>query len=327
MDHERGTQPGPARPRTVAGLPLLAVRVVALALFFVAVFSACYIGAFHSSPPRRVPIGVTGDSPLHSDAALRVIQYPDAVALDRAVRAGRVVGGVAAGPQPTVLIGLAQGKAATQFAQTILTRAAPGGEVRMLAPYGSGDPNGIVAFFVALSLLVPSIIAGTLLGVSKTASVPVRLLTLTGYAVLASLLNWLIVDRWLAAVAGPSWQFIAVVCCYALAVAAICAGLAALAVPLIALAGIAFLGLGIPATGGPGGLTYFVPQLFQDLRAVMPPSVAVLGMRGAEYFGGSGLWQACLTLIGWALLGGLALAGESLRQKRRHHDGHLGTEH
>ncbi|HTZ43732.1 MAG TPA: hypothetical protein VMB79_07695 [Jatrophihabitans sp.] len=316
-----------APPRTIAGLPLLAVRVVLLALFFVATFSACYVGAFHSSPPRHVPVGVTGDSPLRSGPALRVTRYPDAAALTRAVEHGTVVGGIAAGPQPAVLIGLAQGKAATQFAQTTLTRAAPGAEVRLLAPYGRGDPNGILAFFVSLSLLVPSIIVGTLLGISKTASTRVRLATLVGYAALAAVVNWLIVGRWLGALTGPSWQYATVVGCYALAVAATCAGLAAWAVQWVALAGIVFLGLGIPATGGPAGLTYFVPQLFQDLRDVVPPSVAVQGMRATEYFGGSGLWQACLTLIGWTVLGGLALAGESLRRKRRHHGRHLGTDY
>jgi hypothetical protein len=304
------------------GLPPLILRIVVLALLFVAVLTTCYVGAFHASPPRGVPVGVSGPAAVPGSPAVRVIRYADPDALARGVREGKIVGGLSGnGSEATVLIGLAQGRAAAQLAEDVLTHAAAreGTKpvVRKLIPFSSGDPNGIVPFFVVLSLLMPSMIAGAALGAGKAAPVRLRLLGLLGYSVLATALNWVISDRWFGVVTGQHGWYTAVVFCYALAVATTCAGLAAWAPPLVALAGIAFLGLGIPATGGPATLTYFVPELFQALRTWLPPAVAVQAMRAAEYFGGSGLVRACLTLAGWIVLGATALVAESLLRRRR----------
>jgi hypothetical protein len=320
----------PVAPAAAAGrLPVAVLRVVVLALIFVAVLTSCYVGAFHTSPPHRVPIGVSGRSSLHSDSTMRVSRYPDLDALTRGVRDGTIVGGLAVeGSGSTVLLGLAQGRAANQFAQGVLSRtAAAGGTtpvVRTLVPFNPGDPAGVVPFFVVLSLLVPSMIAGAALGAVKVVRATLRLLGLLGYATLATALNWLISDKWFDTLSGQHGSCTIVVFCYTLAVATCCAGLASWAPPLIALAGIAFLGLGIPATGGPAGLTYFVPELFTTLRSWLPPPVAVQGMRAAEYFGGNGLVPACLTLVEWIVLGAAALVAESLLRGRAH-VGHLIT--
>lgn len=300
-----GSETAPVAP---AGASSLLPRVLALCLVFIAIFTGLWVGAFHTSTPHDVPIGVVGSASPPASSAVSITHYSDDGALQRAVSHGMVAGGLdISGGVASIWVGGAQGKQTLMFTTAYLTgiAAQEGAKptVKTLARFASGDPSGVVPFFVALSLLVPSLIAGAVIGISTTLRRPTRLALLLGYSVLAYLIDWLIADRWLGAITGNSADFAGVVGLYALAVAATAAGLTAWGRPLVAVAGALFLGLGVPATGGPATLGYFIPRFYQRLQLTLPPSAAVHGIRAAEWFGGVGVSTACLALGAWSVAG------------------------
>lgn len=292
------------------GLPAPTLRVLVLAFAFVAVFSACWVGAFHSPSPHRIPVGVVAPLRLDSGPTLTVTTYDNRADLERAVLTGRIVGGVAPdGATAAVVVAQSAGASAVRVAERALSEAAANAgrqvAVRTIAPYPDGDPGGVVPFFVVLALLVPSIIAGTAVGASRLAGTLARGAGLLGYSAAAAAVSWLICGWWLGTVDGGAYPVI--VFGYALAVAAACAGLAAWALPLVVPAGVVFLGLGLPATGGPGALLWFVPEPFHALTPVLPPSAAVEALRATAYFhqpltGGTYLTFAIWAVAGWAAL-------------------------
>lgn len=299
-----------ARPGT--GIPSLVPRLLLIALAFMALFTACWVGAFRTPSPHRVPVGVAAGAHLPDGHAVSVSSYASAADLEQAVAHGTIVGGLTVeSGQAVVYVGQAQGRLAVAFATTFLTGAAAHAglrpQVRALAPYGSGDTAGLVPFFIALSLLVPCLIVGGVVGFNRALRGLAGVGLLIGFSVLAYVVDWLIADLWLGAITGSAAGYAAVVLLEALAVSAIAAGLVAWSRSLMALLGALFLGLAVPATGGPASLDYFMPAFFHDLQLYLPPSAAVYGMRAAEWFGDSGVPLACIALGAWALAGIAAL--------------------
>jgi hypothetical protein len=291
--------------------PLLP-RVSVACLAFIALFTACWVGAFHDPVPHGVQIGVVGTAPLPAESAVAIHRYGDASALRQAVEHATVAGGIVLEHgQATIWTAQAQGRQTVQFVTTYLTgvaaRSGDRATVHALAPFASGDSAGVVPFFVVLSLLVPSLIAGALIGSASALRRSVGVAALVGFSILAYLLDWLIADRWLGAITGSSSGYAGVVVLYVLAVSATAAGLAAWGRPLVAIAGALFLGLAVPATGGPAALGYFLPAFFQHLQLLLPPSAAVYGIRADEWFDGVGVPTACLTLGAWSVAGTVAL--------------------
>lgn len=310
--------PAPAEPggapaeRAAPGTTALFARVLAACLVFIALFTASWVGAFHDPEPHGVPIGVVGAAYAPTDPTVKILRYGDESALLQAIGHGTVAGGLtSAQGRATIWTAQAQGHGTVQFVTAYLTAVAAHGGIRpamrTLAPFASGDPTGVVPFFVALSLLVSGLIAGTLVGSARTLRRSVGVSVLVVFSVLAYLLDWLIADRWLGAITGSAPGYAAVIVLYVLAVSSTAAGLVAWGRPLIAVAGALFFGLAVPATGGPAALGYFLPAFFQHLQLFLPPSAAVYGIRAAEWFDGYGVPAACLALGAWIVAGTAAL--------------------
>jgi hypothetical protein len=298
--------------RPGSGVPSWVPRLLVISTLFVVLLTACWVGAFRTPSPHGVPVGVVAGAHLPQSSAVSVTSYADAADLEQAVQHGTIVGGLAVeSGQAVIYLGEAQGRYGTTFATTFLTGAAAHAglkpQVRPLAPYGSGDTAGLVPFFIALSLLVPCLIAGGVIGSTRSLRGPKGVALLVGFSVLAYVIDWLVADVWLGAITGSGAAYAAVVLLDALAVTAIAAGLASWALPFIAVLGALFFGLGVPATGGPASMDYFIPSFFHDLQLYLPPSAAVYGIRGAEWFASSGVPIVCVALGAWALAGILAL--------------------
>src|SRR5580700_9457131 len=82
-----------------------------------------------------------------------------------------------------------------------------------------------------------------------------------------------------AAIAG-------IVALFSLAVAAPTAVLARIWPPLVALAVLVFIVLGLPASGGPANLASFTPGFLRVLSPALPLGIAASTIRDVVYFGG-----------------------------------------
>ena len=77
--------------------------------------------------------------------------------------------------------------------------------------------------------------------------------------------------------------------------------------PLVALAVLAFIVFGIPASGGPANLASFTPGFVRALNPVLPLGVGASTIRNVVYFGGHDTTAYLWTLAAWALAGVVGL--------------------
>jgi nucleotide-binding universal stress UspA family protein len=100
---------------------------------------------------------------------------------------------------------------------------------------------------------------------------------------------------------------VGIIALFALAVAAPTALLARIKPPLVAVAVLAFIVFGIPASGGPANLASFTPSFVRVLSSVLPLGVAASTIRNVVYFGGHDTTSYLWTLAAWALVGVVGL--------------------
>jgi nucleotide-binding universal stress UspA family protein len=106
----------------------------------------------------------------------------------------------------------------------------------------------------------------------------------------------------------------AIVALFSLAVAAPTAVLARIWPPLVIVAVLVFIVLGIPVSGGPANLASFGPAFLRVLDPVLPLGLAASVIRNVVYFGGHATALHLWILAAWALAG---LAGLVLLTARR----------
>ena len=94
-----------------------------------------------------------------------------------------------------------------------------------------------------------------------------------------------------------------IIALFSLAVAAPTAVLARIRPPLVALALLAFIVFGIPASGGPANLASFTPGFLRALNHALPLGLAAGTIRNVVYFGGHDTATYLWTLAAWALAG------------------------
>jgi hypothetical protein len=185
--------------------------------------------------------------------------------------------------------------------------------VQVVHPFSAGDPHGIVLFFLLLATLVSSVVVGALaaLGTSdRSWTVPLGIVAI--YAVSAGVVGTL-AAAWLAGGYGDGlWGAMGVVALLSFAVAVSVAGLARLLGPAgVALGALVVVFLGLVSSGGPLG-TAFLPDAYRTIAPWLPVAPAADALRGALFFGGSGLAAPLLVVAGWAILGVAVLAARDL---------------
>jgi nucleotide-binding universal stress UspA family protein len=175
-----------------------------------------------------------------------------------------------------------------------------------VVPPQASDSQALSSWFVVLSVLIPSLAAGSASALALrraprgwSVAAPVAMAVVSGLIAaaiadgIASLGNY-------AAIAG-------LVGLFSLAVAAPTALLARIRPPLVALAVLAFIVFGIPASGGPANLASFTPGFLRALNPVLPLGVAASTIRNVVYFGGHDTTSSMWTLAAWALAGVVGL--------------------
>jgi nucleotide-binding universal stress UspA family protein len=312
--HAGGGRRHPAQFRAIAGF------IVASAAF-VAIFVAVTLSAFHKPTPHDVPVGIVASAAVagHVEHALDSAvpgafsfrSYDSAASATTGIAQREVDGAlVASGPNLRLLVTQAGGTAPEQaLIGAFTTVAARSGQqliVSDVVPPKATDSQALSSWFMILSVLIPSLAAGS---ASALAFRRAR----RGWAVTApmaiAVVSGLIAAAIADAIAGlGNYPAIAgIVALLSLAVAAPTALLARIRPPLVALAVLAFIVFGIPASGGPANLASFTPSFVRALNPVLPLGVAASTVRNVVYFGGHDIASSLWTLAAWALVGVVGL--------------------
>jgi nucleotide-binding universal stress UspA family protein len=291
-------------------------------LAFAAGFVALALSAFHAPAPHDLPVGIVASATTTGrvEQALAAAQ-PGGFDLrvyrtEAAARTGiadRDVDGamIGTGGHLRLLVAGAGGTGPDQaLARVFGAVAARSGQPLAVAdvrPPAAADSSALSPFFVILGVLVPSLAAGSASALvfrrarpAWCVAAPVVVAVTIGLAA-AGIADGLAGLGSYAALAG-------IVALFSLAVSAPTAVLGRIWPPLVALAVLVFLVLGLPVSGGPGSLASFGPGFLRPLDPALPMGVAASAVRNAAYFGGHDVAGHVWVLAAWAAAGIAALA-------------------
>ena len=171
-----------------------------------------------------------------------------------------------------------------------------------VVPPRASDSQALSSWFVVLSVLIPSLAAGSASALAfRRAPRAWSVAAPVAAAVVSGLVAAAIADG--IAGLGNYTAIAGIVALFSLAVAAPTAVLARIRPPLVAVAVLAFIVFGIPASGGPANLASFTPGFLRALSPVLPLGIAASSIRNVVYFGGHATGAYIWTLAAWALAG------------------------
>jgi len=300
----------PAQYRALAGF------LVASAVF-VAIFVALTLSAFHKPTPHDLPVGIVGpaavtrqvEHALDSAApgAFRFRSYHSQAGATAGIAQREVDGAlVASGANLRLLVTQAGGTGPDQaLSGAFAAVAARSGRqltVSDVVPPRASDSQALSSWFVVLSVLIPSLAAGS---ASALAFRRARRAWAVAVPVAAAVVSGLVAAAILDGIAGlGNYAAIAgIIALFSLAVAAPTAVLARIRPPLVALAVLVFIVAGIPVSGGPANLASFTPGFLRVFGPVLPLGIAASGIRNVVYFGGHATSPYLWTLAAWAVAG------------------------
>ena len=300
----------PARYRALAGF-------IVVSAAFVAIFVALTLSAFHKPTPHDLPVGIVGSAAVTrqvehaldsaAPGAFRFRSYPSEASATTGIAQREVDGAlVASGANLRLLVTQAGGTGPEQaLSGAFAAVAARSGRhliVSDVVPPRASDSQALSSWFVVLSVLIPSLAAGSASALAFrraprawAVAAPVAAAVVSG-AVAAAIADGIAGLGNYAAIAG-------IIALFSLAVAAPTAVLARIRPPLVALAVLAFIVFGIPASGGPANLASFTPGFLRVLSPVLPLGIAASTIRNVVYFGGHATTPYIWTLAAWALAG------------------------
>jgi nucleotide-binding universal stress UspA family protein len=304
----------PAQYRAIAGF------IVASAAF-VAIFVALTLSGFHKPTPHDLPVGIVASAAVagHVEHALDSAvpgafsfrSYPSAASATTGIAQRQVDGAlVASGPNLRLLVTQAGGtgpeNALTGAFTALAARTGHQLAVSDVVPSRASDSLALSSWFVILSVLIPSLAAGSASALAfRRARRAVAVAAPVAMAVVSGLVAAAIADA--IAGLGNYAALAGIIALFSLAVAAPTALLARIRPPLVAVAVLAFIVFGIPASGGAPNLASFTPSFLRALSPVLPLGVAASTVRNVVYFGGHDTTSSLWTLAAWALVGVVGL--------------------
>jgi nucleotide-binding universal stress UspA family protein len=306
---------GPAHGYPALYRPLAGFIVATAA--FAAIFVALTLSAYHAPRPHGLPVGIVGPTAATSrvehaldsasPGAFSWRSYSSAAGARTGIAQREVDGAlVASGPTLRLFVaeggGTAPAQALTQAFGVVAAKTGRPLVVTDVVPPLPGDTQALSSFFVLLSVLIPTLAAGSgsalafrrarpalAVGVPLAVAIAVGLVSAAVADGIAGLGNY-------AAIAG-------VVALFCLAVAAPTALLARIWPPLVLVAVLVFIVFGIPVSGGPANLASFSPAFLRALDPALPLGVAANVVRNVVYFGGHAIALRLWVLAAWALAG------------------------
>ena len=291
--------------------------LVAINVLFAAAFITTALSAFHAPTPHAVPVGIVAPAQVTAEVrgalqarapggfALR--SYPSQAGATAAITGREVDGALVAAPRHMrLLIAQAGGSAPAQLLTSAFTGLAAKTGRRLdvvdVVPPLKNDSLALSSFFTILCVLFPSLATGAatahLFRHHRTAwriAVPAAAAVAIGLSAAAIAAGVTGFGDYLA-VAG-------IVALFSLAISAPTAALGRIKLPLIALAVITFLIVGLPVSGGPSNLGPFGPGFLRALDSALPLGVAADAVRNTVYFHGSDTAGYLWVLAAWAAAG------------------------
>ena len=295
----------------------------------VLVFLISLIGyAIQNPMPHDIPIGiVSGGSQFAfpQTSAFKVTAYDTEAAARAAIDSRDIDGALVLGPSgPKVIVAGAAGDSVTGIITGAFTQVfAQQGQkltVETVHPFASGDPHGLILFFVILAILISTLIVNLLVGLRQDVGFRPRLLMVLLFAVVAAPAA-MGVATWIAGDYGSGfWGAAALVALCSAAIAAVVAGGARLlGRPGIALAALIGVLLDLVTSGGPIG-SQLLPDAYRAVAPYMPAGNVYSAIRGALYFDGAGVTTPIIVLLAWFATGFVLLVlGEIVTRRRAPH--------
>ncbi|MGH2894836.1 MAG: hypothetical protein ACRDPM_16450 [Solirubrobacteraceae bacterium] len=291
--------------------------LVAINVAFAAVFITTALGAFHQPTPHAVPVGIVAPVRVsqqvrdalktESPGAFRLHAYPSEHRARAGIATREVDGALVAAPRGmTLLVARAGGSAPAQLLTTTFTRVAATAGQRLdvidAVPPLRDDSLALSSFFTIMCVLFPSLATGAasahLFRRHRTAwriAVPVAAAVAIGVTA-AGIATGITGSGDYLSVAG-------IVALFSLAISAPTAALGRIRLPLIGLAVVTFLIIGIPVSGGPSGLGPFGPGFLRALDSALPVGIAADAVRNTVYFHGNDTAGYLWVLGAWAAAG------------------------
>src|SRR5262245_44297595 len=272
--------------------------------------------AIKSPTPHDIPIGIVapgGQSPIAAalpPGPFKVTMY-DSEAAARAAIDSRDIDGalVLSAAGPTLVVAGAAGDGVTGVITGVFTsvfqKQGQQLTVETVHPFSSGDPHGLILFFVVLAILVSTLIVNALVGLGRAGLVAT--VAIVGvYAVIAAPVG-MGLATWIAGDYGSGfWTATAVVALASAAIGAVVAGMGRLTGrPGVAIAALVVVLLDLVCSGGPIG-SALLPDFYRFFAPAMPAGQLYSAMRGALFFDNAGVSEPVFVLSLW-LLGGLIL--------------------
>ena len=280
-------------------------------------FVTLALSAFHEPTPHELPIGVVGDHVAVGQLAATLDArepggfdlraYRTTGAVRQAIIDRNIDGGVDVGAHRlTIYVAQASGIGPTSaitntfqsFAEA--TRRAP--HVVNVVPALPRDSEAFAPFFIMLATLIASMVGGVNLGVMFRTSG-------RGWLIAAPFIVALFLGLAIAGVTdgftgyGHFFELAGTLALFSLAVSESTAAIAKIRNSLVALAPLTFVVLGIPASGGPGGLAPFAPSFIRVFASALPLGVGESAVRNLVYFRGHDTAAPLWTLAAWATVG------------------------
>lgn len=279
----------------------------------VLVFLITLIGyAIQNPTPHDIPIGIVEGGgtvfAFPANGPFKVTTYDTEAAARSGIDSRDVDGALVLGPSgPKLIVAGAAGDSVTGIITGAFTQIfAQQGQkltVETVHPFASGDPHGLILFFVILAILVSTLIVNLLVGLRKEAGFGPRLLVVLVFAVVAAPAA-MGAATWIAGEYGSGfWAATAVVALCSAALGAVVAGGARLlGRPGIALAALIGVLLDLVTSGGPIG-SQLLPDAYRAVAPFMPAGNTYSAMRGDLYFGGAGVTTPVIVLLAWFMTG------------------------
>ncbi|WP_061294986.1 hypothetical protein [Herbidospora cretacea] len=280
------------------------IPAVVLATLIGMFFVGSFVGALHAPEPHDVPVGVVGPPQALAqmaqklDGKFELTGYADEAAAREAL-GGREVDAVLLPQQQKLVVASAASRSASTVITSVFTAAAPL-TVEDAHPLPPGDQGGIAGMFFVIGLVVPGIAIGVAAGREK-ALPGIGAVVLAG--VTAGLANAWLGDVVFGALPGAFLGLAGVSAAVVITLGLVVSGLVRLIGTAGAgLAGLLFVVIGVPASGGPLGAR-FIPEWYAAVGSFLPVGQGSAAIRNVVFFDGAALGMPLLVMAGWAAVG------------------------